>query len=131
MQSMYFLLSIKKNIKNLKIAVDAGNGMAGKIIPLIYGKLDAKILPLFFKLDGNFPNHPADPSKYVNLKKLQETVRKEKCSFGMAFDGDADRVFFVDETGRVVNSSLISALIIKNILGNSKNKGSILASSLP
>ncbi len=111
----------KKNIKNLKIAVDAGNGMAGKIVPLAYKKIDAAIIPLYFELDGNFPNHPADPSKYENLKKLQETVKEERCSFGMAFDGDADRVFFVDEKGKVVNSSLISALIIKNMLKKSKN----------
>ena len=108
----------KNNLKNLKIAVDAGNGMAGTITPLIYGKLEVKIVPLYFKLDGTFPNHLADPSKYENMRDLQKAVKKQKCDYGMAFDGDADRVFFVDERGQVVNSSLISALIIlwKNIL---------------
>lgn len=106
----------KDKIKKLKIAVDAGNGMAGKIVPLVYDKLPIKIIPLYFKLDGTFPNHPADPSRYENLKELQNVVKKEKCDFGMAFDGDADRVFFVDENGNVVNSSLISSLIIKNVL---------------
>lgn len=106
----------KDKIRKLKIAVDAGNGMAGKIVPLVYGRLPIKIIPLYFKLDGTFPNHPADPSKYENLKELQEAVKKEKCDFGMAFDGDADRVFFVDENGSIINSSLISALIIKSIL---------------
>lgn len=104
------------SINRLKIAVDAGNGMAGKIIPIIYKKLDIDIIPLFFKLDGNFPNHPADPSKYENLRELQKTVKDKKCDFGMAFDGDADRVFFVDERGEIANSSLISALIIKYML---------------
>ncbi len=109
-------------IKNLKIAVDAGNGMAGKIIPLVYDKLPIKIIPLYFKLDGTFPNHLADPSRYENLKELQEVVKKERCDFGMAFDGDADRIFFIDENGKVINSSLISALIIKNILNKHKNE---------
>jgi phosphomannomutase len=103
-------------IRKLKIAVDAGNGMAGKIVPLVYNTLPVKMFPLYFELDGTFPNHLADPSKYENLMELQKTVKKEKCDFGMAFDGDADRVFFVDEKGSVVNSSLISALIIKSIL---------------
>ena len=105
-----------KKLKNLKIAADAGNGMAGKMIPIVYRNLPIKITPLYFKLDGNFPNHPADPSKYENLVELQKAVKEKNCSFGMAFDGDADRIFFVDENGNVVNSSLISSLIIKNIL---------------
>ena len=108
-------INIKK-IKKLKIAADAGNGMAGKIVPLVFKGLPIKIIPLYFRLDGTFPNHPADPSKYENLVELQKTVKKERCNFGMAFDGDADRIFFVDENGNVVNSSLISSLIIKNIL---------------
>jgi len=112
----------KNKIKKLKIAVDAGNGMAGKIVPLIYKNLPITIIPLYFKLDGTFPNHLADPSKYENLRKLQKTVKKEKCDFGMAFDGDADRVFFIDENGNIVNSSLISSLIIKSILNKHKNE---------
>jgi phosphomannomutase len=105
-----------KKLSKLKIAVDAGNGMAGKIVPLVYKKLPVKIIPLYFRLDGTFPNHPADPSKYENLKALQKTLKSKKCDFGMAFDGDADRIFFVDENAQVCNSSLISALIAKNIL---------------
>jgi len=112
----------KGKIRKLKIAVDAGNGMAGKIVPLVYDKLPIKVIPLYFKLDGAFPNHPADPSKYENLKELQEAVKKEKCDFGMAFDGDADRVFFVNENGEIANSSLISALIIKNTLEKNPNE---------
>lgn len=112
-------------LKKLKIAVDAGNGMAGKMMPLVYKNLPIKIIPLYFKLDGTFPNHPADPSKYENLKDLQETVIKEKCDFGMAFDGDADRIFFVDEKGSICNSSLISCLIIKNLL-KEKRRASVI-----
>jgi phosphomannomutase len=108
-------------LEELKIAVDAGNGMAGKIVPLVFKGLPIKIFPLFFKLDGTFPNHLADPSKYENVKDLQETVKKNKCDFGIAFDGDADRIFFVDENAKIVNASLIAALVIKRIL--SKNKG--------
>lgn len=110
-----------KKLRNLKIAVDAGNGMAGKIIPLVYENLPVKIVPLYFKLDGAFPNHPADPSKYENLAELQKTVREKKCDYGIAFDGDADRVFFVDEKGDVINSSLMSALIIKSLLSKKRN----------
>ena len=72
-------------------------------------------------MDGTVPNHPADPSKYENLKDLQKAVKKEKCDFGMAFDGDADRIFFVDEKGEICNSSLISCLIIKNLLREKKS----------
>ena len=110
-----------KKLRNLKIAVDAGNGMAGKIIPLVYKNLPIKIIPLYFRLDGNFPNHLADPSKYENLVQLQKIIREKKCDFGMAFDGDADRIFFVDENGNIINSSLISSLIVKNILSKRKN----------
>lgn len=122
-----YALHVKKfidirKLKKLQIAVDAGNGMAGKIVPLVFKNLSVKITPLYFKLDGNFPNHPADPSKFENLVDLQETVRDKKCDFGMAFDGDADRIFFVDENGNVVNSSLISSLIIKNILMKKKKQ---------
>ena len=66
-----------------------------KLVPSVYGKLPVKIIPLYFKLDGTFPNHLADPSKYENLKELQRVVKREKCDFGIAFDGDADRIFLL------------------------------------
>ena len=111
-----------KAIKKLKIAADAGNGMAGKMIPLVFKSLNVKIIPLYFDLDGRFPNHLADPSKFENLKDLQKKVKKEKCDFGMAFDGDADRIFLIDELGQVVDSSLLSCLIIKRILKDNPNE---------
>jgi len=114
-------INIKK-LKKLKIAVDAGNGMAGKIIPLVYKNLPVRVVPLYFKLDGNFPNHPADPMKHENLIELQKTVKERNCDFGIAFDGDGDRIFFVDENWQVINSSIISALIIKNILIKNKKQ---------
>ncbi len=105
-----------KKLKRMRVAVDAGNGMAGKIIPLVFNGLPIEIVPLFFELDGRFPNHLADPSKNENLMWLQNAVRKKKCDFGMAFDGDADRIFFVDENGETINSSLITSLIAKTML---------------
>ena len=105
-----------RKLKKLKIAVDAGNGMAGKIIPLVYKNLPIKIVPLYFKIDGTFPNHPADPMKHENLVELQKIVKKEKCDFGIAFDGDGDRIFFIDGHGGIINPSLINSLIIKKIL---------------
>ena len=113
-----FVLSFinKKNIKPLKIAVDAGNGMAGKIVPFIFKELPIKIIPLFFKLDGNFPNHPANPIEKKNLKDLIKKVKQTKANLGMAFDGDADRVFFVDEKGKTIPGSAIVAMIAENLL---------------
>lgn len=108
-------IDVKKLVK-LKVVADAGNGMAGKIVPLIFKGLPVKIIPLYFKLDGTFPNHPADPMKHENVLELQKIVKKEKCDFGIAFDGDGDRIFFIDERGDIVNPSLINSLIIKKIL---------------
>ena len=111
-----------KKIKQLKIAVDAGNGMGGSIVPAVYNEVPVEILPLYFELDGNFPNHPADPSKFDNLKDLQKKVFDENCDYGMAFDGDADRIFFIDDKGDVCNSSLISSLIAKQLLTKHPNQ---------
>ena len=115
------------------IAADAGNGMAGKILPLVYKNLPIKIIPLYFKLDGNFPNHPADPIKHENLAELQKTVKEMSCDFGIAFDGDADRIFFIDENGEIVSSSLISALIIAGVseLGKRFSLVAAILASLP
>ena len=115
----------KKKLKKLRIAVDAGNGMAGKIIPLVFKGLPVEIVPLFFELDGRFPNHLADPSKTENLLWLEKAVKGKKCDFGMAFDGDADRIFFVDEKGENVRSTLITALIAKTML-NKHQKSAII-----
>lgn len=120
-----FVLSFidKKSIKPLKIIVDAGNGMAGKMVPDIFKKLPTKITPLYFKLDGDFPNHPANPAEKKNLKDLVKSIKQKKADVGMAFDGDADRVFFVDENGNSILASFIVAMVAKSmLLKNPKEK---------
>src|SRR4051794_9459731 len=89
-------------IKPLKIAVDAGNGMAGETVPRVFKDLPVEIIPMFFELDGTFPNHLANPIKPENVADLQRVVVEERCDLGVAFDGDADRMFLIDEKGKAV-----------------------------
>lgn len=112
----------KKQIKQLKIVVDAGNGMAGKIVPIFFNNLGIKTIPLFFKLDGTFPNHLASPIEKKNLKDLIKKVKVAKTDLGMAFDGDADRVFFLDEKAKPISGAIITAIIAKNILIKNPNE---------
>jgi len=86
----------KNNLKKTQIVIDAGNGMAGKIVPLIYNSLPMKIKPLHFKITGSFPHHVANPIKHENIHDLEQKVKEEKAEFGMSFDSDMDRVVFVD-----------------------------------
>lgn len=97
--------------RRLKIAVDAGNGMAGHTAPPILARMNAEIFPLYFELDGSFPNHEANPIDAKNLVDLQKLVKKKRADIGLAFDGDADRCFLVDEKGDVVSPSSLTALI--------------------
>ncbi len=103
-------------IKPFKIAVDAGNGMAGETIPHVFKSLPCEVVPLYFELDGSFPNHPASPIEPENMIDLQAAVRKHHCDLGAAFDGDADRMFIVDENGTVVDGSTVTALVALNTL---------------
>jgi phosphomannomutase len=119
----------KNKIKQLTVAIDAGNGMAGKIIPLVEKKLPLKILPLYFELDGSFPNHEANPIKPENVADLISKVHTENADLGLAFDGDADRVFFIDELGNRVSSSLITAMVSEKIL--KKNQGAKIIYNVP
>ena len=89
------------NKRFLSIAIDAGNGMAGHTAPAVMAKINANVFPLYFELDGTFPNHEANPIDRKNLSDLQSLVRKRKADIGLAFDGDADRCFLVDETGAI------------------------------
>ncbi|GAB2493373.1 phosphomannomutase/phosphoglucomutase [Nocardiopsis aegyptia] len=100
-------------IRPLKVAVDAGNGMGGHTVPAVLqdGGLPLEILPLFFELDGTFPNHPANPLDPDNLVDLQAKVRESGADIGLAFDGDADRCFVIDERGEAVPPSAITALV--------------------
>jgi phosphomannomutase len=98
-------------IRPLKVVIDAGNGMAGYTAPAVFGDLPVEIIPMYFELDGNFPNHEANPLDSKNLVDLQRRVLEVKADIGLAFDGDADRCFFVDETGMAVPPSAVVALI--------------------
>ena len=98
-------------MRRLKIVVDAGNGMAGHTAPAVFAELNAEVIEMYYKLDGTFPNHEANPIDEANLRDLKKAVKKEKADIGLAFDGDADRCFIVDEKGDAVNPSTLTALI--------------------
>jgi phosphomannomutase len=98
-------------IRPLKVVIDAGNGMAGHTAPAVFTRLNCEVIPMYFELDGTFPNHEANPIDPKNLKDLQKAVKKHKADIGLAFDGDADRCFLVDENGDLVNPSTLTALI--------------------
>ncbi len=97
--------------RKLKVVIDAGNGMAGFTAPAVMEQLNVELIPMYFELDGNFPNHEANPIEPENLKALQKKVKKEKADIGLAFDGDADRCFLIDENGDLVNPSALTGLI--------------------
>jgi len=105
-----------KNWKGLKIVIDTANAVAGILLPELKKKLPCQVFPLFEKLDGSFPNHLPDPLKKENIKALSQKVKEIKADLGVAFDGDGDRVLFVDEKGRTVSGDLILALISFAIL---------------
>jgi len=113
-----------KKIKKLKVVIDAGNGMGGRDMELVLGKLPLKVVKLYFKPDGSFPNHEANPLKEENLKDIKKKVLSEKADFGIAIDGDADRVFFIDENSETIPADFITCLIAEEIL--KKNKGKVL-----
>ena len=105
-------------LRPLRVAVDAGNGMGGHTTPAVLGPLTSiTLLPLFFELDGTFPNHEANPLDPANLVDLQRHVVDSKADIGLAFDGDADRCFVVDERGRPVSPSAVTALVAGRELG--------------
>ncbi|MFD3591892.1 phosphomannomutase/phosphoglucomutase [Nocardia sp. NPDC058640] len=104
-------------IRPLTIAVDAGNGMGGHTVPAVLGTLGPiTIVPLYFELDGSFPNHEANPLDPKNLVDLQALVRASGADIGLAFDGDADRCFVVDERGEPVSPSAITAIVAQREL---------------
>ena len=104
------LVNIKK-IRPLKIIVDAGNGMAGHTAPAIFARLNCELIPMYFELDGTFPNHEANPLDKSTLKDLKQAIIDQQADLGLAFDGDADRCFLVDEQGVAVNPSALTSLI--------------------
>ncbi|BCW04259.1 phosphomannomutase/phosphoglucomutase [Arthrobacter sp. NtRootA1] len=115
-------------IRPLKVVVDAGNGMAGMTVPAVLDSqvlqaLPLTIVPLYFQLDGNFPNHPANPLEPENLRDLQAAVLAHGADLGLAFDGDADRCFVVDETGQPVTPSAITSMIAVREISKARAAG--------
>jgi phosphomannomutase len=100
-----------RRIRPLRVAVDAGNGMAGYTVPAVFSGLPVDLIPLFFELDGTFPNHEPNPIEPANVADLQRAVASCGADIGLAFDGDADRCFVVDEQGQIVSPSVLTALI--------------------
>lgn len=97
--------------RRLKVVVDAGNGMGGHTVPKVFDGLPIELVPMYFELDGDFPNHEANPLDPANIVDLQAKVREVGADAGLAFDGDADRCFVVDERGEPVSPSAITALV--------------------
>lgn len=115
-------------IRPLKVVVDAGNGMGGFTVPVVLNGLPLDVVPLYFELDGSFPNHEANPIDPENLVDLQKAVLAHGADIGLAFDGDADRCFVVDERGGIVSPSTLTALIAKREL--MKHPGSSIIHNL-
>ena len=116
------------SIRPLKVVVDAGNGMGGMTTPAVLGDtilpgLPLEIVPLYFELDGTFPNHPANPLEPANLVDLQKAVVEHGADIGLAFDGDADRCFVIDEKGEPVTPSAVTALVAEREIARAKAEG--------
>jgi phosphomannomutase len=103
-------------LRPLRIAIDAGNGMAGMTVPRVFRDLPIDVIPMYFELNGTFPNHPANPIEPENTKELREAVVAHGYDLGAAFDGDADRVFLVDEMGRLVGGDILTAMVASRML---------------
>jgi phosphomannomutase len=103
-------------IKPYTVAVDAGNGMAGMLLPRVFEKLPCTLIPLYFELDGSFPNHPASPIEPENTTELRRIVPERGCQMGVAFDGDADRMFLIDERGQLLGGDMVTALVAQSLL---------------
>lgn len=111
-----FVVSRSELKRPLKIVIDAGNGVAGGISCSVFRKLGCEVIELNCEPDGEFPNHHPDPLDRNNLKQLQDKVKEAKADMGIAYDGDGDRVGFVDERGEIVENNRAFALVIKNVL---------------
>jgi phosphomannomutase len=116
------------SIRPLKVVVDAGNGMGGHTVPTVFDGLPIDLVPMYFELDGTFPNHEANPLDPKNIVDLQAKVRETGADIGLAFDGDADRCFVVDERGEPVSPSAITALVAARELA--KHPGSVVIHNL-
>ena len=112
-----------KKIEPFKVVIDAGNGMAGKVIPLISEKLPIEVIPLNFELDGNFPAHPSNPLLEGVIDQVSKEVKEKKADFGFIFDGDADRIFLIDENGNFIKGDVTGLLLAKYLLEKNPGKG--------
>lgn len=115
-------------IRPLKVVVDAGNGMGGHTVPAVFAGLPIDLVPLYFELDGSFPNHEANPLEPANLVDLQRAVVESGADLGLAFDGDADRCWVIDERGESVSPSAVTALVAVRELA--KNPGATIIHNL-
>ncbi|MCG7524946.1 phosphomannomutase/phosphoglucomutase [Streptomyces sp. OfavH-34-F] len=113
-------------IRPLKVVVDAGNGMGGHTVPTVFAGLPVDLVPMYFELDGTFPNHEANPLDPKNITDLQARVLAEGADLGLAFDGDADRCFVVDERGEGVSPSAITALVAARELARNGGRGTVI-----
>ncbi len=123
-----YLVKNAKGLKKMKIVLDAGNGTAATVAPELFTRLGAEVIPLYCELDGRFPNHHPDPTVVSNLKDLIEAVRTEKADFGVAFDGDSDRIGMVDENGKVLFGDEIMVLFSRSVLTH--NPGATIISEV-
>ena len=115
-------------LRPLRIAIDAGNGMAGITVPRVFRDLPIEVAPMYFEPDGTFPNHPANPIEPENVAELRRTVVENGYDLGAAFDGDADRVFLVDERGDVVGGDILTAMVASRML--ERNPGAAIVYNL-
>lgn len=115
-------------LRPMKIVVDAGNGMAGRLVPPVFEKIPGELIPLYFELDGTFPNHEANPLEPENIVDLQKAVVEHGADLGVAFDGDADRMFLIDEHGTFVGGDMVTAMVAKVMLG--RHPGSAIVYNL-
>ena len=104
------------SLRPLRVAIDAGNGMAGVTVPRVFRDLPIDVIPMFFEPDGTFPNHPANPIEPENTEELRKAVVANGYDLGAAFDGDADRVFLVDEKGKLVGGDILTAMVASRML---------------
>jgi phosphomannomutase/phosphoglucomutase len=123
-----YLLEIARPLQSKKIVIDSGNGTASTVAPELFRRLGANVIPLFCELDGRFPNHHPDPTVPANLADLVAAVKKEKADFGLAFDGDSDRIGLVDEAGRIIFGDELMVLFSRDIL--SEKKGATIISEV-
>jgi len=118
-----FILKFSGKIKPFKIVVDASNGVVGNVIEKIKSSLSVEIIELNFEPDGNFPNHSPNPLEVGASSQIAAAIQKEKADFGFMFDGDADRIFLVDENGHMVSADIVLLLLAKQFLAKNPGKG--------